>query len=154
MIKAFPKIFTIGTDYIKDIFLEDVEISEKIDGSQLDFGKIDGILYFRSKGKQLFPEAPEKMFIKGLDYIISIQDRLPNNTIFFCEFLQKPKHNSLTYGRVPKNHLMLFAVSGIDEKFYDNHHDYAKELDIEPANIFFKGKINNPVWGIVRLRGW
>lgn len=144
MIKAFPKIFTIGTDYIKDIFLDEVEISEKLDGSQLDFGKIDNILYFRSKGKQLFPEVPEKMFIEGVDYILSIQDKLPNNMIFFCEYLKKSKHNSLTYGRIPKNHLMLFAVSGTDEKFYDNHHDYAKELDIEPANIFFKGKINNP----------
>ncbi|MBU1067341.1 hypothetical protein KKE60_06110 [Patescibacteria group bacterium] len=25
MIKAYPKIFSIGTDYIKDIFNEDVE---------------------------------------------------------------------------------------------------------------------------------
>lgn len=34
MIKAFPKIFSIGTDYIKDIFKEEVEITEKIDDSR------------------------------------------------------------------------------------------------------------------------
>ena len=34
MIQAYTKIFAIGTDYIRDIFNEEVEISEKIDGSQ------------------------------------------------------------------------------------------------------------------------
>ena len=32
MLTAFPKIFAIGTDYIKDIFEEEVEITEKLDG--------------------------------------------------------------------------------------------------------------------------
>jgi len=49
MISAFPKIFTLGTDYISDIFKEEVEITEKIDGSQISFGKIEGELYMRSK---------------------------------------------------------------------------------------------------------
>jgi hypothetical protein len=54
MIKAFPKIFAIGQDYIKDIFDGEVEVTEKIDGSQFVFGKLAGELYFRSKGKQQF----------------------------------------------------------------------------------------------------
>lgn len=57
MIKAFPKIFAIGTDYIKDIFSETVEVSEKIDGSQFGFGKINGDVFMRSKGAQLFVGA-------------------------------------------------------------------------------------------------
>lgn len=42
MIRAFPKIFAIGQRYISDIFKDEVEISEKIDGSQFCFGKIGG----------------------------------------------------------------------------------------------------------------
>ena len=49
-ISAFPKIFAIGTDYIKDLFNGPVEITEKIDGSMFVFGKVDGELFMRSKG--------------------------------------------------------------------------------------------------------
>lgn len=31
---AFPKIFSLGTNYIQDIFKEEVEVTEKVDGSQ------------------------------------------------------------------------------------------------------------------------
>lgn len=52
MISAFPKIFAIGTKYIDSIFDNEVEITEKVDGSQFAFGKIDGEVYCRSKGNQ------------------------------------------------------------------------------------------------------
>lgn len=42
MIKAFPKIFALGTQYTEGIFDSEVEITEKIDGSQFNFGKIEG----------------------------------------------------------------------------------------------------------------
>ena len=48
-IKSFPKIFELGTDYISLIADNEVEITEKIDGSQFVFGKIDGNLMTRSK---------------------------------------------------------------------------------------------------------
>jgi len=49
--QAFPKIFTIGCNYILDIFKNEVEITEKVDGSQFGFGKINGELFLRRKGK-------------------------------------------------------------------------------------------------------
>ena len=54
MIKAFPKIFAIGQDYIKDIFDGEVEVTEKIDGSQFVFGKLAGELYFEVKANSSF----------------------------------------------------------------------------------------------------
>ena len=54
MIHPFPKIFAIGTTYILDIFKHEVNVTEKLDGSQLSFGKINDTLYIRSKGAQLF----------------------------------------------------------------------------------------------------
>ncbi len=41
-LKAYPKIFALGTRYVETIFDEPVEATEKIDGSQFVFGRIDG----------------------------------------------------------------------------------------------------------------
>lgn len=147
MIKSFPKIFAIGTDYIKDIFSSSVEITEKIDGSQFDFGKIDGILYCRSKGQQLLLETPEKMFKEAVDYVISIQDKIKDNTIYFCEYLKVPKHNILKYNRIPKNHLILFGISDKTgtsfKKTYKQLKDLADELEIEIVPLIYKGKVKS-----------
>jgi len=144
MISAYPKIFTIGTDYIMDIFKEPVEITEKVDGSQFVFGKIEYELYIRSKGQQLFPEAPQSMFKDGIDYVVSIQDKLPNNIIFYCEYLQKPKHNVLKYNRTPKNHLIMFGASTPLKSFDRDFARHADLLDIEVVPVIFQGIINNP----------
>lgn len=143
MIKAFPKIFQLGTKYIDTIFEDEVEISEKIDGSMFAFGKINNELFIRSKGKQLFFDNPEKLFQEGVEYIESIQNKIPNNHIFYAEYLKKPKHSCLAYDRIPKNHLILFGVCSEKEVFSKNLEEYAKLLDIESVPILFKGKINN-----------
>lgn len=143
MIKSFPKVFAIGTDYIRDLFQGEVEITEKVDGSQFCFGKDpDGNFYMRSKGKQMFPEAPDKMFSNGIDYVLSIQDKIPSDYIFYCEYLMKEKHNALKYNRIPKNHLMLFGVSDYTgSKFYNYQviEHFAKGFDIDPAFLLFLG---------------
>ena len=109
MIEAYPKIFTFGSKPVINILAEEHIIQEKIDGSFFAFGVIDGVLQARSKGKMLDMDSPEKMFQKGVDYIKSIQDKIPENYVFYCEFLNKPKHNTLEYSRVPENNLVLFG---------------------------------------------
>lgn len=142
MIKEFPKVFTIGQDYIKDIFLDSVEITEKIDGSQFDFGKIGNILYMRSKGKQIFPECPEMMFKPAVDYVQQLI--LPNDTVFYCEYLRTPKHNNLKYGRTPHNNLILFGVSYAGDVFENNHErlmDWAEKLNVDCVPLLYSGTI-------------
>lgn len=147
MIKAFPKIFAIGTDYIKDIFKDEVEITEKIDGSQFCFGKIDNEIYARSKGTQLFFDNPDKMFATAIDFVQSIRDKIPNNTIYYCEYLKTPKHNILKYDRVPRNNLILFGVSDkTGTSFKKNYKDLVKlanDLEIEVVPLIYKGKIKS-----------
>jgi hypothetical protein len=143
MITAFPKIFAIGTDYIRDIFQEPVEITEKVDGSQFAFGMINGELRIRSKGAQLYTDNPEKMFAEGIAYIEQIQDRLPSGMVFYAEYLKKPKHNTLAYNRIPKNHLMLFGVMHISQKFHTNIEEYAELLEIEPVPVFGRITVSN-----------
>ena len=144
MISAFPKIFAIGQDYIRDIFDGEVEISEKIDGSQFVFGKIEGEVYIRSKGSLLWFENPEKMFSHAIDYIDSIREKIPEGFVYYCGYLKNPKHNTLAYERVPINHLILFGVAlkGSD-KFYKNIDQFAETLDIEPIPILYRGSINS-----------
>jgi len=117
MITAFPKIFTLGTAYVKDIFNEDVEISEKIDGSQFAFGRINGEVVLRSKGRQMFLESPDQMFLEACMFVNSNSHLFPDDIIFYAEYLKKPKHNTLKYDRIPKNHLMLFAISLLCKNF-------------------------------------
>lgn len=146
MIKAFPKIFAIGQDYIVDLFQEEVEITEKIDGSQFAFGKLDGVLHLRSKGAIIYEANPPSMFKPIVDYVISIQDLLPDNTVFYGETLQNPKHNTLKYDRIPKNHFMLFGMCLPGDKFIDDYETLAKAaelLEVEAVPLIHKGKIEN-----------
>lgn len=146
MIHSFPKIFTIGQDFIKDIFNNEVEITEKIDGSQFSFGKINNQFYMRSKGAQLFPESYAKMFSKAVEYVLSIEHILPDNTVFYCEYLEKPKHNILVYDRIPKNNLMLYGVCDNTLKFvneYEKLIEHADFLNIEVVPLIYKGIVEN-----------
>lgn len=145
MISAFPKIFALGEKYIIDIFNEEVEITEKVDGSQFTFGKIDGQLYTRSKNAQIFPENCDKMWTAAIEYIDKVERKIPDNMSFYCEYLRKPKHNCLCYSRVPKNNLMLFGISSRDKTFYPGLEirHYAGRLGIEPVPVLYTGKISS-----------
>lgn len=143
MIKAFPKIFAIGTDYIKDIFLDEVEITEKIDGSQFSFGKVNGEIYMRSKGCIQYKEKHDKMFSLAVAYALSIESLIPDGMVFYCEYLKTERHNILKYNRVPKNHLIMFGASSINDSFVSNWRDYAEEFYIEAVPEIFKGHINS-----------
>lgn len=142
---AFPKIFALGTDYIQDIFLDEVEITEKIDGSQFGFGVFKGELYVRSKGSNLFPkENTTKMFTEGVDYIISIQDRLPEGIMFYAEYLKNPKHNILTYDRIPKNHIILFGACKKQTFYkYSTLKKYAEKFEIDVVPRIPVKSVNN-----------
>lgn len=141
MIRAYPKIFSIGTDYIIDIFKEDVEITEKIDGSQFVFGKIDGTLHMRSKGAVIYPEVPDGLFKEVVEYVKSIETRLPDNLVFYCEYLKKPKHNCLVYDRVPKNYLMLFGVMKFPAEKFLPLDEWVDVLGVETVPKLYVGRI-------------
>ena len=140
--QSYPKIFSLGTDYIRDIFLEPVEVSEKVDGSQFAFGKINGELRLRSKGASLYTTNPQKMFAAGISYVESIQDRLPEGMIFYGEYLRAPKHNSLTYNRTPKNHIALFGVMDMTQKCHPNIQAWADILEVDHVPIIHAGNIS------------
>lgn len=142
---AFPKILHIGHKQISDIFDGDVEITEKIDGSQLGFGKINGELFVRSKGKEQDFDDPDKMFKGATEFVKTIADKLPDNIALYGEWLNKPKHNVLAYDRTPKNGIALFGVCDpITQEHLgmDEISAWAEQLDVDTVPLLFKGEAN------------
>ena len=59
---SYPSIFALGHSALAELTLGPVVVEEKVDGSQFSFGRFEGVLRVRSKGKEMEPERPEKMF--------------------------------------------------------------------------------------------
>lgn len=112
-VPSYGKVLTIGAAMTENALSGEVVIQEKVDGSLFGFGVTDDDqLTVRSKGKVMDIDGPDAMFLKAVDYVKSIKQELlsyPRNDIYFyCEYLQKPKHNVLSYEKIPQNHLVLF----------------------------------------------
>lgn len=162
---GFPKIYTVGSSEVKDVFNGAVEITEKLDGSCIGFGIVDGELIVRSKNKELSLTKPESMFAGAVAYIKSIRDKLPKDVFFYGECVSKPRHNVLTYKTVPAGFVALFAMvdtgmwaakdsntelssnddesSSRDAKFhrYDELADWAKVLGMGIVQLLWDKKI-------------
>lgn len=141
---GFPKIFHVGTRNVKDIFESEVEITEKIDGSQIGFGNINGELYIRSKRKEIFTDNPDNMFKFAVEVIqrsFNAGALIPN-FMYYGEYLQKPKHNVLAYDRIPKNHIIIF---GIHDLLSDSWFSLKNFISIafETVPVLFQGKVDN-----------
>lgn len=145
MIPSYQKIFTIGTNYIADIFKGPVEITEKLDGSHFKFGIVDGTLHLGSKKAVLYASNPNKNFIKGIEYIESIQNKIPPNIAFYAEYFNGPRQNTLKYDRIPTNHIILFgAMEMTTHKVLPDIQPYADRMGLECAPVLYKGTINHP----------
>lgn len=139
---AFPKILHIGDKQIQSLFDGEVEITEKVDGSQFGFGKVNGELVIRSKGRELDLEAFDKMFGEGVAYVKSIEDKIPDNMFFYGEYLQKPRHSTLAYDRIPKNHIALFGVFNLDTREHygsEQIYDWSEKLGVDSVPLIGNG---------------
>jgi hypothetical protein len=85
------------------------------------------------------------MFAKGIEYIQKISELLPEGLVFYGEYLQKEKHNTLTYKSIPKNHISLFGIMNNDKAFlnYGTLCYWSNRLDIDVVPILYYGAIKN-----------
>lgn len=143
---SYPKLFALGHRSIHGIFEDEVIIEEKIDGSQFSFGVIDGELRCRSKGAQLNIVAPEKMFVAAVETAQRLAEKLTPNWTYRGEYLQRPKHNTLVYDRIPSQHVIGFDVSIGHEKYlsYDEKVAEFARLGLETVPCVYRGKIETP----------
>lgn len=109
-IHSYGKIYNLGHYALDDLLNGPVVVEEKIDGSQFSFGRVDGVLLARSNGADLNVDAPEKMFERAIDTAKELFPILEPGCIYRGEYLQKPKHNTLCYNRIPAKHVIIFDV--------------------------------------------
>lgn len=108
-LSSYGSIYALGHIAVENIFDGDTEITEKIDGSQISFGVIDGELMVRSKNSDLLV-GNNNMFYTGIEAIQQRAGLLQPNWVYRGEYLMKPKHNTLNYDRVPKDNIIIFDI--------------------------------------------
>lgn len=142
---SYPEIFNLGHRAVQEIFEDDVLIEEKIDGSQFSFGKIDGKLMVRSKGRKFDIYACDDMFKKACETVLEIAPLLQEGLTYRGEYLNKNKHNALAYDRTPLKNIIIFDIA-VGEESYLTYHakvEEARRIGLETVPLLFKGKIDN-----------
>ena len=142
-IPSYPSVYALGHKAISEIFLDEVLVEEKIDGSSFSFGLLNGEFSCRSKGKDLIPSAPEKMFTLGVENAMRL-DLHPDWT-YRCEYLSKPKHNTLNYKRVPVLNLMVYDIQTGPETYlsYEDKLAECQRIGLECVPMFYRGKLDS-----------
>lgn len=147
-VPSYVKISHVSGSAAKDAFIGDeIIIQEKVDGSQFDFGWNENMeLVARSKGKNQDLDAPDKMFNNACTTIQSIKYRPPADTYFYCEYLEKPKHNVLCYDHIPTGGLVLFDVLLPGGQFLGKERsaleNYAAQLGIDVIPELYRGAVD------------
>lgn len=159
MIPSYSSIYNLGHAALTDLLKGPVRIEEKVDGSQISFGRFPrpainpktlemeagefSDLKVRSKGAEINLIAPEGMFKKAVDYIKSIEDKLVPGWVYRGEYLSKPKHNCLAYDRTPKNNIILFDITVGQEKYIQPLGAHAAGLGLEVVPKLFEGVVTD-----------
>jgi len=114
MIPSYSDVYTLGHKAMEPLWGRAVYLEEKIDGSQVSFRAGPEGLECRSKGACIHPEVPPDMFKGAVKTMVRLAPKLLPNHIYRGEVLSKPKHNALSYSRVPFGNVILFDVEAPD----------------------------------------
>lgn len=150
----YGKIWQISHREVKDILQHKVLIEEKIDGSQFSFGKKDGKLWCDSHHQHLNVDACGDdnaggvipgLFWDAVKFCRLSVDAMVEGWTYRGEVLSKPKHNILTYNRVPKNNIVIFDIDRGNQDYleYNDKVLEAGKLDLETVPQHYYGWIPN-----------
>ena len=142
MLHSYPNVYQLGHKLVSNVLNGYVLVQEKIDGSQISFG-IDnlGDLRIRSKNKEIDIEHPDDMFRLAVEWIVKNRSNLQAGWTYRGEYLQKSKHNTLAYSRVPRNNIILFDICDGLESYlpYSRVKNVANYIGLEVVPLFAKG---------------
>ena len=146
MLNSYPSIFTLGHKAVADLLTRPVRVEEKVDGSQFSFG-LEERLTFRSKNQEVYWDE-SNMFFRGVKAITDIQQNigLKQGWIYRGEYLQKPKHNTLTYSRIPNNYVIIYDIdkSGMgDYATPTEKREECERLGLECVPVLYTGMVND-----------
>lgn len=142
-ISSYPRLYNLGHFALDNLLVNGtVVIQEKIDGSQISFQRVDNTLLLRSKNRMIDLDDPG-MFKEARDSLLTRLGMLQEGLIYRGEYLQKPKHNTLTYDRIPDGHIVLYDIEHVqrDRRFYgpSSVQDIASSLFLEPCPVYHVG---------------
>lgn len=139
--RSYPTIYNLGHRAIEDLLKEPVLVEEKIDGSQFSFGMDSEGIRVRSKGAEMIVDAPEKMFTLAVNTVKDRASILKPGWTYRAEYLRSPKHNTLAYNRIPKDHLIIFDINPGHEAYlsYAEKKAEAERIGLEVVPIIFEG---------------
>lgn len=139
---SYPSIYALGHRALEPIVKLPLIVEEKIDGSQFSFGRFDGVLKVRSKGKEMFTDAPEKMFQAAVDAVSHLD--LQDGWTYRGEYLSKPKHNVLKYDRIPEKHVIIFDINDGHESYLLplEKHQETERIGLECVPCFHRGIVD------------
>jgi hypothetical protein len=145
---SYGKIYNLGHKAVESLLDGDVVCEEKVDGSQFSWRLTEeGHLEMRSKGADIVPEAPPKMFASAVETITRLRedDLLEVDWTYRGEVLAKPKHNVLAYDRVPTGNVILFEVDRGEEDCIppEEKAAIARKLGLEVVPVLFRGKVES-----------
>lgn len=140
-LQSYSEIFNFGHRCLDQIFEGEVVIEEKIDGSQFSFGKRNGQYFCRSKGKdQTNPtDSLFELAVANTKHLA-----LVDGWTYRCEYLSKPKHNTLCYERVPKNNVIIYDIDMGNQHYLlpEAKRQNCLVIDLECVPVLFRGKVD------------
>ena len=142
MLHSYSTIFAIGHKAVQPLLSVPCLVEEKVDGSQFSFRfEQDGSTTMRSKGAEVHA-GDGGMFEEASHIEAEWCERWVGYT-FRCEYLQKPKHNVLTYQRTPKANLIVFDVETSDGDFlsYSEKAAAAADLRLDVVPRLYEGMV-------------
>ena len=150
-----------GAEFLDELFSKELTVSEKLNGMSFAFEKNigDGTISFYKRDQENPISKIDRVLMKYYDGpIIHIQnlpgiivDEIPIWWRFGMEFFINPSPVLISYGRIPKNGLVLTHIvckneyGDIEKTIVEKEElDYwADLLDIEKAPIIFQGKLSD-----------
>jgi len=143
MLRSYPRVYALGHRAIEELLADPVVVQEKVDGSQFSFGRIDGVLYVRSKNVVIDLDNPDKRFAPAIQTVLGFEERLVDGVTFRGEVLNRPKHNTLQYGRAPLGNIVLFDVDQGLEAYTPPVEvaELAARLGLEAVPTLYTGKL-------------
>jgi hypothetical protein len=162
MTSAYPKVLQLGDRNVADIFEGIVEISEKVDGSQIGWGLVpsyyshaggistrDLQLVIRSHHREFYRDGwlghKDKMFAPAVASIEAARAKLRPGWMYYGETLCKPHHSTLVYDRVPRGNIALFGMQIEDGTWLDHPTimAWAAQLHIDFVPMLYQGANGN-----------
>ena len=145
----YTKVLNLGSAYTENALVGEVVLQEKVDGSQFRFGITEeDKLLIGSKNSLIYDGnivVGGGMFKPAMDYLLSIEQKITEigtDVYFFGEYLKNPKHNTLKYNTIPKNHIVLFDVLHRGTWIgREDLEEMAQKLEIDVIPEFYMGKV-------------